>query len=170
VVDDGSTPTNASQNQQLANLYSASLIRIPENRGLPNAINVGVEYWLADSAITWISYFQDDVDIRPDIFDVLAKLQHPIDRPLLAGQEAPEHPIVKTAEIEGYTVLLKRSMPGQHAITGEPYCRFPPPIWAHPKPIKANPDKEPTKIGGLRPGRPIRSLNRAAMWFVYRDS
>jgi glycosyltransferase involved in cell wall biosynthesis len=143
VVDDGSTATNASQNQQLANLYSATLIRIPENRGLPNAINVGVEYWLADSAITWISYFQDDVDIRPDILDVLAKLQHPIDRPLLAGQEGPEHPIVNTTEIAGYTVLLKRSMPGQHLHAHRDYWRavlpIPTPYLGAPKADKGKP-------------------------------
>jgi glycosyltransferase involved in cell wall biosynthesis len=143
VVDDGSTAANASQNQELANLYSAKLIRIPDNRGLPNAINVGVEYWLADPDIAWISYFQDDVDVRSDILDVLAKLQHPTERPLLAGQEAPEHPIVETREIAGYSVLLKRSMPGQHLHAHRDYWRavlpIPTPYLGAPKPDRGKP-------------------------------
>ena len=143
VVDDGSTDANASANRQIAGTYSIPLIRIPENRGLPNAINVGVEYWLADPDLQWISYFQDDVDIRPDIFEVLAKIQHPTDRPLLAGQDAAEHPTLETIDLAGYTVLLKRSIPGQHLHAHRDYWRailpIPTPYLGAPKQNRGKP-------------------------------
>lgn len=143
VVDDGSTPANARANQQIASLYSVPLIAIPENRGLPNAINAGIEYWLADAGIDWISYFQDDVDVRSDIFEVLAQVQHPTERPLLAGQDALEHPTVETIDIAGHPVLLKRSMPGQHLHAHRDYWRavlpIPTPYLGAPKPDRGKP-------------------------------
>lgn len=143
VVDDGSSEGNAGINQQIASTYSIPLIRIPENRGLPNAINVGVEYWLADPDIQWISYFQDDVDISPSIFEVLVKIQHPIERPLLAGQDATEHPTVETIELAGYTVLLKHSIPGQHLHAHRDYWRavlpIPTPYLGAPKADRGKP-------------------------------
>jgi glycosyltransferase involved in cell wall biosynthesis len=143
VVDDGSSPAHASANREIANLYSVPLITIPENRGLPNAINVGIEYWLADADIRWISYFQDDVDVRPNLFEVLAKIQHPTERPLIAGQDALEHPTVKTIDIAGYSVLLKRSMPGQHLHAHRDYWRavlpIPTPYLGAPKPDRGKP-------------------------------
>lgn len=143
VIDDASLPAHASTNRQIASLYSVPLIAIPENRGLPNAINVGIEYWLADADVQWISYFQDDVDVRPDIFEVLGRIQHPSERPLLTGQNALEHATVEAAEIAGQQVLLKRSTPGQHLHAHRDYWRavlpIPTPYLGAPKPDRGRP-------------------------------
>jgi glycosyltransferase involved in cell wall biosynthesis len=143
VVDDASTPENYQENQRITEQHQVSLIRIPENRGLPNAMNVGLEYWLADPEIDWISYFQDDVDIRPDTLKILEQVQDRIDRPLLAGRDALEHPTFGTAEIAGYPVLYKRSMPGQHLHAHRDYWRgvlpIPTPYLGAPKPDKGKP-------------------------------
>lgn len=143
VVDDASTPENHQENCQIAQQHQVPLIGLPENRGLPNAMNVGLEYWLADPAIEWISYFQDDVDINPDTLKVLAQIQDPRDRPLLAGRDALEHPNFGTGEIAGYPVLYKRSMPGQHLHAHRDYWRgvmpIPTPYLGAPKPDRGKP-------------------------------
>ena len=143
VVDDASTPKNYRENQQITRQHSVPLIRVPENRGLPNAMNMGLEYWLADPDIDWISYFQDDVDIHPDTLKVLAQIQDPRDRPLLAGRDALEHPNFGTGEIAGYKVLYKRSMPGQHLHAHRDYWRgvmpIPTPYLGAPKPDLGKP-------------------------------
>lgn len=143
VVDDASTIAHAQTNRQIADQHQVPLIYIPENRGLPNAMNVGIEYWLADPDIDWISYFQDDVDIHPDTLKVLEQVQDPCDRPLLAGRDALEHATFGTAEIAGYPVLYKRSMPGQHLHAHRNYWRsvmpIPTPYLGAPKPDRGKP-------------------------------
>jgi len=143
VVDDASTPEHAKKNRQITEQYQVPLICIPENRGLPNAMNAGLEYWLADPDIDWISYFQDDVDINPDTLKVLAQIQDRRDRPLLAGRDALEHPNFGIGEIAGYRVLYKRSMPGQHLHAHRDYWRgvmpIPTPYLGAPKPDKGKP-------------------------------
>jgi glycosyltransferase involved in cell wall biosynthesis len=114
VVDDGSSLESAQENQRIVDQYQIPLVYIPQNRGLPNAINVGVGYWLADANIEWISYFQDDIDIQPDILTVLSQIQDAETRPLLSGFNATEHPVFAVEEIAGCEVLLKRSTSGQH--------------------------------------------------------
>ncbi len=143
VVDDASTLENYQENQRITDQHQVPLIRIPDNRGLPNAMNVGLDYWLADPAIDWISYFQDDVDIHPDTIKVLEQIQDRVDRPLLAGRDALEHATFNTAEIAGYKVLYKRSMPGQHLHAHRDYWRgvmpIPTPYLGAPKPDKGKP-------------------------------
>ncbi|HEY9641312.1 MAG TPA: glycosyltransferase [Coleofasciculaceae cyanobacterium] len=143
VVDDGSSPENDRENQRITEQHQVPLIRIPENRGLPNAMNVGLEYWLADPQIDWISYFQDDVDIHPETLKVLEQIQDPHDRPLLAGRDALEHPNFGTGNIAGYPVLYKRSMPGQHLHAHRDYWRsvmpIPTPYLGAPKPDRGKP-------------------------------
>ncbi|MDX2212966.1 MAG: glycosyltransferase [Oculatellaceae cyanobacterium bins.114] len=143
VVDDASTPENAQANQQITEQHHIPLIRIPENRGLPNAINVGIGYWLADPEITWISYCQDDVDVTPDLFKILAEVQDRDERPLLTGRDALEHPTVRIEDIAGHRVLLKRSMPGQHLHAHRDYWSavlpIPTPYLGAPKPDKGKP-------------------------------
>lgn len=143
VVDDASTLENAQRNRQIADQLQIPLIYIPDNRGLPHAMNVGISYWLADPDITWISYFQDDVDVEPDIFKILEEIQDPQERPLLAGRDALEHPTVRTEDIAGYEVLLKRSMPGQHLHAHRDYWSgvlpIPTPYLGAPKPDKGKP-------------------------------
>ncbi|MBD2464220.1 glycosyltransferase [Oscillatoria sp. FACHB-1407] len=143
IVDDASTPENAAINKQIAEQHHIPLIHIPENRGLPNAMNVGISYWLADPGIIWISYFQDDVDVDPNLFEVLDAVQDREERPLLTGRDALEHPTVKTENIAGHRVLLKRSMPGQHLHAHRDYWSavlpIPTPYLGAPKPDKGKP-------------------------------
>lgn len=118
VIDDASTPENQKINQSIIDKYQDKyqvlLLQIPSNRGLPNSINTGISYWLADPDITWISYFQDDVDVSPDLIKVMAQIQDCQERPLLTGRDATEHPTFKSTNIADRTVLLKRSIPGIH--------------------------------------------------------
>ncbi|MBE9178288.1 glycosyltransferase [Oculatella sp. LEGE 06141] len=143
IVDDASAAEHRLENQAIADRHQVPLIYIPDNRGLPNAINVGIDYWLADPTIDWISYFQDDVDVRPDTLDVLAQVQDPTERPLLTGKDATEHQNFGVADIAGHPVLLKRSMPGQHLHAHRDYWSavlpIPTPYLGAPKPDKGKP-------------------------------
>lgn len=143
VIDDASTPANHLKNQQITQEYNVSLIYIPENRGLPNAINVGLSYWLADPDIDWIAYFQDDVDVQPDTIKVLAQIQDLVDRPILSGRDAIAHDTFGTDKIAGYDVLYKKSMPGTHLHAHRDYWRsimpIPTPYLGAPKHNQGNP-------------------------------
>ena len=96
IVDDASTAENARENARIAEDRGAAMIRMPSNRGLCNSLNAGVSYWLADRGIDWISTFQDDVDVHPELLKVLERVQDAQARPLLAGRDAPEHPTFAT--------------------------------------------------------------------------
>jgi len=139
VVDDASTEEHYRENQRITEEHHVPLVRVPENRGLPNAMNIGIGYWLADPDVDWISYFQDDVDVHPDLFRVLADIQDAKERPLLAGKDAPEHPTFATGTIGGYQVLYKRSLPGQHLHAHRDYWAgvlpIPTPYLGAPKPV-----------------------------------
>lgn len=143
VVDDASSPENYEQNRRITDEHQVPLIRIPENRGLPNAMNVGITYWLADPDIDWISYFQDDVDVHPDLLRILEQVQDAKERPILAGRDALEHPTLATGAIAGYEVIYKRSMPGQHLHAHRDYWAsvlpIPTPYLGAPKPNKGKP-------------------------------
>ena len=114
IVDDASTAENACENSRIADEHGVPMIRMPGNRGVCNSVNAGVSYWLADRGIDWISAFQDDVDVHPELLKVLERVQDARVRPLLAGRDALEHPTYATGAIGGYAVLYKRSLPGQH--------------------------------------------------------
>jgi glycosyltransferase involved in cell wall biosynthesis len=143
IIDDGSLPALHQANQRLADKYRVPLLYFPENRGLPNAVNTGVGYWLADPDIEWISYFQDDVDVQPETLTVLAQVQDPKERPLLTGRDASEHPTFQTETIAGYKVLFKRSMPGVHLHAHRDYWAsvlpIPTPYLGAPKPDQGKP-------------------------------
>lgn len=143
VIDDASTPANHLENQRITQKYNVPLIYIPENRGLPNAMNIGLSYWLADPDIDWIAYFQDDVDVHPDMIKVLAKIQDPVNRPILSGRDAIAHDTFGTDKIAGYDVLYKKSMPGTHLHAHRDYWRsvmpIPTPYLGAPKHNQGNP-------------------------------
>ncbi len=113
VVDDGSSPEQALQNQNIAEQYGVKLLRSPTHQRQPNAINLGISYWLADPTIAWISYFQDNVNVRADTLTVLAQIQS-LQRPILTGRDAPEHPPIHSDTIADRPILLKRSSPSIH--------------------------------------------------------
>jgi glycosyltransferase involved in cell wall biosynthesis len=113
VVDDGSDAEAAAANQKLADQYQVALWRSPTHRQPPATITAGVNYWLADPRIAWISFFRDDVNVRSDALTILQQIQDP-KYPILTGRDAPEHPVIQTETIAEHQVLLKRSSPGIH--------------------------------------------------------
>ncbi|HEY2942718.1 MAG TPA: glycosyltransferase [Vicinamibacteria bacterium] len=114
VVDDGSAAWAREANRALCREWDAAHLALPENRGLPAALNAGLAYWLADPAIEWVSYFQDDVDVSPALLDVLGRIEDVEKHPLLTGYDAPEHPDVEVVDLQGVRVKLKRSTPAVH--------------------------------------------------------
>jgi hypothetical protein len=114
VVDDGSNPADLDQNESLAEDHGAAFLFLPENRGLAAAMNIGLSYWLADPAVEWISYFQDDVDVRKDALQVLAKVQDRGTRPLLTGHDAAEHKAVRSEVVNGVSVTGKGNCRATH--------------------------------------------------------
>jgi len=117
VVDDGSDSKFDVEYNKIRDQFAGANIQwinLPGNRGVPCAINTGVSYFLADPSIDWISYFQDDVDVHPEIFKHLAKVQDRVERPLLTGRYPPEHPIVAETDINGIHLLLCHSTSAQH--------------------------------------------------------
>lgn len=69
VVDDGGKIAARDNNDisisRIIGDLGVTFLRLPENRGLAGALNVGLSYWLADPSIEAIHYFQDDVEVDP---------------------------------------------------------------------------------------------------------
>lgn len=114
VVDDGSESDARAANREICAAHGAAYVALPENRGLPTALNVGLSYLLANPDLEWISYFQDDVDVAADLLATMALLEDPAERPILTGYDAEEHPAADVVEIAGRRVKLKRSSPAVH--------------------------------------------------------
>lgn len=123
VIDDGSTTSQARDNQHVAAACGAQYVRLPENRGLAAALNVGLAYCLADDRTQWISYFQDDVDVDPALMSRLMAVEHAHGRPLLTGYDADEHPTDREDDIGGEHVKLKRLSPAVHLHAHADYWR-----------------------------------------------
>jgi hypothetical protein len=123
VVDDGSNEDCYEWNSHITQKCGVSLLRIPVNRGLPCAINMGISYWLADPKIEWISCFQDDVDVHPTLLTAMAHIQDAELRPLCTGHDASEHLPYKKEKIGDHLVLAKWSSPGIHLHAHRDYLR-----------------------------------------------
>jgi len=123
VVDDGSRVSLAEQNRALTRTHGVEYVRLPTNRGISAALTVGLEYLLADRRYTWISYFQDDVDVRADALEVLHLVEDADARPLLTGYDADEHSALEESEVEGILVRLKRETAGVHLHAHRNYWR-----------------------------------------------
>jgi hypothetical protein len=110
VVDDGGSCE--MQNRTICAECGAAYLRIPENRGLAGALNIGLSFWLSDSAVKWISYFQDDVDVHPETFKALARL-HKYGQ-MLTGHDAGEHAMDFVTGFCGMTVKHKKYIRATH--------------------------------------------------------
>jgi hypothetical protein len=138
VVDDGSDEWAARANRELCARTGSRLLALPSNRGLPAAMNAGLAYWLADPEVSWISYFQDDIDVDPSLLEALARAEDERERPLLTGYDAPEHPVVDVVEIAALKLKRKRSTPAVHLHAHRSYWTalmpIPSPYLGAPKP------------------------------------
>lgn len=110
VIDDGSDPS--WENEEIAARAGALYLRIPENRGLACAMNIGLSYFFADARIQAISYFQDDVDVHPRTLAIMEKLQGRAF--LLTGHDAGEHRAYSHMDCFGIAVTMKRSCRATH--------------------------------------------------------
>lgn len=114
VVNDGSDPQHDAAYAAIYETFDVRVLNIPGNRGLSNALNTGLGYWLADPNVEWISYLQDDVEVRPDLLTVLARVQDPEYYPLLTGRYDLLHKVHHETEVNGQRVLLQRMCAGIH--------------------------------------------------------
>ena len=142
VVDDGSSADARAANRAICAAAGATYLLLPENRGLPTAQNVGLSVLMADPAVRWISYFQDDVDVRPDALERLAAVEDAEARPIITGYDADDHQPVDQVEIAGLTVKRKRSTPAMHLHAHVDYWAgvmpIPSPYVGAPKPVRGS--------------------------------
>lgn len=153
VVDDGSDAPHRDANRDLARRHGALYLVHPENRGAACALNSGLGYWLADPSVEWISCFQDDVDVRRNLFDVFAKVQDATLRPFLTGRFAPEHGLLAKETVAGIEVYLQRSCAGVHKHAHREHWRrlMPIPTWY---------------LGAPKPGGGRRGEGSNADWWI----
>jgi hypothetical protein len=114
VVDDGSSPEARAENAAIAARCGAPYLSLPANRGLAAVVNVGISYWLADPAIAWISYFQDDVDVDPDLFAALEPLEDAVRSPVLTGFDTDEHATLRVERSGDREIKYKDNSTGMH--------------------------------------------------------
>jgi hypothetical protein len=142
VVDDGSSVEVREANRAICAAAGATYLLLPDNRGLPTAQNVGLSVLMADPAVRWISYFQDDVDVRPDALERLAAVEDAQTRPIITGYDADDHQPVDQVEIAGVLVKRKRSTPAMHLHAHVDYWAgvmpIPSPYVGAPKPVKGS--------------------------------
>ncbi|MFI4881792.1 MAG: glycosyltransferase family 2 protein [Phycisphaerales bacterium JB064] len=92
-------------------------IRLHSNRGLACALNIGLSYWLADPEVEFISVFQDDCDIDPDLHRVMLEVCRSFDRDartLFTGFDAIEHGKGHLQAVQGIEVYEKQTGGGVH--------------------------------------------------------
>ncbi len=138
VVDDGSTAPNSGENRLICEEHGVKYLCLPENRGIAGAINLGVDYWLVDPAIQWISYHQDDTDVRADLLSLLIPLGDALERPILTGRKPMEFEDYGSVLLKEQEVLLYRDCPGLHLLAHRDYWQsvlpIPSPYLGAPKP------------------------------------
>jgi glycosyltransferase involved in cell wall biosynthesis len=157
VVDDATQDVHAL-NDAIRASPGVGWLRLPANRGLACALNVGVAFWLADPAIEWISVFQDDVDVRQDCLAVLEQVAAEGKVRVLTGHHAAEHPGV-AGTVGGVRVVLKQNSRATHMHGHRDY-------WWLVMPI-------PTRTLGA-PKRTtddpaVRGVGSNVDWWIYRD-
>ena len=149
VVDDGSTAENGERNARLCAAANALHVAYPVNVGLSHALNVGISHLLSDREIGWISTFNDDVEVRSDAFEILARVTaaSPFSQTdiLCTGFADPRHAIHSTIECDGISVQLARSASAKHLHAHRAY-------WQEILPIPTAYVGAPKKTGGIFPG------------------
>jgi Glycosyl transferase family 2 len=150
VVDDGSSPLNRLRNRMIAKRAHATYVSYPVNLGLAHALNIGLCHWLAQPQVEWISTFNDDVEVVPDGFNILAELvrqsPYPPTATLFTGFESRRHPAVGEVSMCSHRVLLARSCPAKHLHAHRAY-------WQSVLPIPTAYVGAPKQNGGLFAGQ-----------------
>lgn len=123
LVDDGSRSPAAERNRELAQAHGAEYLALPSNRGLCAALTMGLEYLLADVRVTWISYFQDDVDVSPETLTQMHAVEDAGARPIVTGFDAQAHAAFDETLVAGVPVRLKRETAGVHLHAHRDYWR-----------------------------------------------
>jgi glycosyltransferase involved in cell wall biosynthesis len=143
VVDDGSNEQCAENNLSITKKYHVPLLTVCENRGLCCALNMGIAYWLAEPSVDWISSFNDDVDVHPDLLVIMEKVQDADTRPLCTGHDAYEHAAKIQTTISDQCVRMKISCRGVHLHAHRDYWKgvmpIPTPYLGAPKRNKGLP-------------------------------
>jgi glycosyltransferase involved in cell wall biosynthesis len=153
VVDDGGSCEE--QNRNVCAKHGAAYLRLPENRGLAAALNIGLSFWLADSSVKWISYFQDDVDVHPDAHKALTRLHD--SRPLLTGHDGSEHATGYVEEVNGLIVKHKSYIRATHMHGSAE-------LWRSFLPVPTNALGTPKKINAGR------GMGSNVDWWIVRDA
>ncbi len=144
IVNDGSDSQYYNQYQQIKEQFPKNIyIDNPKNMGLVFSMNTGFSYFLADPAIEWVHYFQDDVEIMPHFFETIEKVADPNDYPVITGFYKEPHKIFGTKTIQDVKVNLLRSASAQHFYVHRLYLMenlpIPNPYVGAPKPDKGKP-------------------------------
>lgn len=155
VVDDGSTGEAYDRNRKICMGAGFGHLWLPANRGLAAAMNIGLAFLLADSRIRWISYLQDDVEIREDALEILAKFQD--QAPLITGHDAKEHAAHSEAMVDGWTILKKRAIRATHMHAAAEF-------WSRIYPIPTRELGAPKRTGAGR------GLGSNVDWWIVRDA
>ncbi|MFA5387963.1 MAG: glycosyltransferase [Candidatus Paceibacterota bacterium] len=156
VVDDGSSLAEFEIVQQVCTDLRFKLLRLPKNRGLAAALNMGLAFWLADCKVDWVSYFQDDVDVHAEAMNIMREF-HSL-APLLTGHDAPEHPALKIADMNGHQVKIKQSCRATHMHAHVDFLRAVMPI--------------PTNCLGTpkRTAPGVKGMGSNVDWWIVRDA
>lgn len=143
VVDDGSEIDQGLCDAQKLSMFDcrAEYFRLPGNRGLAAALNIGLSYWLADKSIKWISYFQDDVDVHPATLEIMATLQSHGE--IMTGHDAVAHKSHGSATLNGIPILYKWSSAGVHIHASADFWKgiMPIPTFALGAPMRKGPGR-----------------------------
>lgn len=154
VMDDGSGPETAAANREICEMNGLEYMRLPANRGLAASLNAGLAYWIADSSIEWITYFQDDVDIHPRILSMMDRATRERRERVFTGHDSQYHATVKN--VNGYK--MKKSCAGVHIHARAEF-------WKSVMPIPTYRIGAPMKIDGR-----VRGIGSNADWWIVRDA
>ncbi len=153
VVDDG-TKQASVLNYRICHENNADYLLIPENRGLAAALNIGLSYWLADRSYHWISYFQDDVDVHPDLFREMERVTRDYRGVLYTGHDSMAHQTVHSQD----DIKVKKSCAGLHLHARREF-------WLSVMPIPTLQLGAPKRL----PGRE-RGIGSNVDWWIVRDA
>lgn len=154
IVDDGSSIISEDVDTMRICLGIQGL-RLPENRGLAAAMNIGLSYWLADKSIEWISYFQDDVDVHPRTLEILQRYHGQYQ--IMTGHDAGEHKPHHEMTVAGLVLKEKWVIRATHIHAHRDF-------WAEQMPIPTRELGAPKRLDGSG-----RGLGSNVDWWVCRD-